>query len=149
MLETWPEVFISPIGTVSKGEEGIRVINDYAYPRGASVNDFTDRDNFPRISYNPPRDIAQRIHDLRTKHPPVDVLLLLGDVSGAFRHVPINENSVHMFAFLFEDYVVFDYRVDLGGVVHQHFTLWQGLSLITCTSPRDLRVELLWTGNRL
>ncbi|ETO73028.1 hypothetical protein F444_10990 [Phytophthora nicotianae P1976] len=114
MLETWPEVFISPIGTVGKGEEDIRVINDYAYPRGASVIDFTDRDNFPRISYNPPRDIARRIHDLRTEHPPVEVLLLLGDVSGAFRHVPINENSVHMFAFLFEDYVVFDLSCGFG-----------------------------------
>ncbi|ETP14187.1 hypothetical protein F441_10847 [Phytophthora nicotianae CJ01A1] len=114
MLETWPEVFISPIGTVGKGEEDIRVINDYAYPRGASVIDFTDRDNFPRISYNPPRDIARRIHDLRTEHPPVEVLLLLGDVSGAFRHVPISENSVHMFAFLFEDYVVFDLSCGFG-----------------------------------
>ncbi|ETP14798.1 hypothetical protein F441_10285 [Phytophthora nicotianae CJ01A1] len=114
MLETWPEVFISPIGTVGKGEEGIRVTNDYAYPRGSSVNDFTDRDNFPRISYNPPRDIARRIHDLRTEHPPVEVLLLLGDVSGAFRHIPINENSVHMFAFLFEDYVVSDLSCGFG-----------------------------------
>ncbi|KAF1783301.1 hypothetical protein GQ600_9615 [Phytophthora cactorum] len=33
------------------------MINDYSYPRGLSVNELTDRENFPSISYNPSRDI--------------------------------------------------------------------------------------------
>ncbi|KAE8977483.1 hypothetical protein PF011_g23629 [Phytophthora fragariae] len=72
------------------------MINDYSYPRGASVNEFTNRDNFPSIAYNPPRDIARRIHSLRSAHPNEEVLLMLGDVSGAFRHVPVHEDDVHI-----------------------------------------------------
>ncbi|POM67287.1 Hypothetical protein PHPALM_16751 [Phytophthora palmivora] len=66
------------------------MINDYSYPRGASVNDFTDRDNFPSIAYNPPH------------------------VSGAFRHVPVHEEYVHMFNFMFDGYVVIDLSCGFG-----------------------------------
>ncbi|OWZ00535.1 hypothetical protein PHMEG_00028248 [Phytophthora megakarya] len=108
VLDLWPEVFISPAGLVDKGETDKRVINDYSFPHGESVNDFTGTTDFPSISCNPPRDIATRIHDLRTKYPNVEVLIMLGDVSGAFRHVPDNELGVHAFAFLFDGYIVID-----------------------------------------
>ncbi|OWZ03470.1 hypothetical protein PHMEG_00024793 [Phytophthora megakarya] len=39
---------------------------------------------------------------------------MLGDVSGAFRHVPMNENDVHMFASLFDDHVVIDLSCGFG-----------------------------------
>ncbi|POM64785.1 Hypothetical protein PHPALM_19646 [Phytophthora palmivora] len=33
---------------------------------------------------------------------------MIGDVSGAFRHIPVHADSVHMFAFIFEDLLVID-----------------------------------------
>lgn len=114
VLALWPELFISPIGIVDKAGNDTRMINEYSYPRGASVNEVTNRDDFPLISYNPPRDIARRIHELRSQHPDEEVLVMLGDVSGAFRHVPIHENEVHMFAFVFDDYVVIDMSCGFG-----------------------------------
>ncbi|KAG7391435.1 hypothetical protein PHYPSEUDO_004970 [Phytophthora pseudosyringae] len=90
------------------------MINDYSYPRGASVNEVTNRDDFPSISYNPLRDIARRIRELRSQHPDEEVLVMLGDVSGAFRHVPVHENEVHMFVFMFDDYVVIDLSCGFG-----------------------------------
>ncbi|ETP42130.1 hypothetical protein F442_10951 [Phytophthora nicotianae P10297] len=106
VLKLWPEVFISPIGIAEKGDNDTRLINVYSYPRGCSVNDFTNDGNFSSISYNPPGDIARRIHKLRTEHPNAEVLLMLGDVSSAFRQVPIHEDTVHIFAFIFDGYVV-------------------------------------------
>lgn len=114
VLALWPELFVSPIGVVAKGNDDTRMINDYSYPRGASVNEFTNRDNFPSIAYNPPRDIARRIHSLRSAHPNEEVLLMLGDVSGAFRHVPVHEDDVHMFVFIFDGYVVIDLSCGFG-----------------------------------
>ncbi|ETL33889.1 hypothetical protein L916_13762, partial [Phytophthora nicotianae] len=84
VLKLWPEVFISPIGIAEKGDNDTRLINDYSYPRGCSVNDFTDDGNFPSISYNPPGDIARRIHKLRTEHPNAEMLLMLGDIPQRF-----------------------------------------------------------------
>ncbi|ETP17289.1 hypothetical protein F441_08298 [Phytophthora nicotianae CJ01A1] len=106
VLKLWPEVFISPIGIAEKGDNDTRLINVYSYPRGCSVNDFTNDGNFSSISYNPPGGIARRIHKLRTEHPNAEVLLMLGDVSSAFRQVPIHEDAVHIFAFIFDGYVV-------------------------------------------
>ncbi|ETP38298.1 hypothetical protein F442_14065 [Phytophthora nicotianae P10297] len=91
VLKLWPEVFISPIGIAEKGDNDTRLIDDYSYPRGCSVNDFTDDGNFPSISYNPPGDIAR-----------------------PFRHVPIHEDAVHMFAFIFDGYVVIDLSCGFG-----------------------------------
>jgi len=114
VLALWPELFISPIGVVAKGDDDTRMINDYSYPRGASVNEFTNREDFPSIAYNPPRDIARRIHNLRSSYPDEEVLLMLGDVSGAFRHVPIHEEEAHMFVFIFDGYVVIDLSCGFG-----------------------------------
>eukprot|EP00644_Phytophthora_capsici_P014398 jgi/Phyca11/98724/e_gw1.3.1220.1 len=86
LLDKWGHVFISPVGVVEKSgsSTSIRVINDYSFPEGASVNDFSNRVDFPEISYNPPRDIARRIFELRTRFPGHPILMMLGDVSGAF-----------------------------------------------------------------
>ncbi|ETP10187.1 hypothetical protein F441_14119 [Phytophthora nicotianae CJ01A1] len=84
VLKLWPEVFISPIGIAEKEDNDTRLINDYSYPRGCSVNDFTDDGNFPSISYNPPGDIARRIHKLRTEHPNAEMLLMLGGIPQRF-----------------------------------------------------------------
>ncbi|ETI47492.1 hypothetical protein L914_13674 [Phytophthora nicotianae] len=107
----------------SIGDNDTRLINVYSYPRGCSVNDFTNDGNFSSISYNPPGDIARRIHKLRTEHPNVEVLLMLGDVSSAFRQVPIHEDAVHIFAFIFDGYVVINLS---SGAVHLRSTPWPG-----------------------
>jgi hypothetical protein len=114
LLAQWPEVFISPVGVVTKDTTDIRIINDYSFPEGASVNDFTDRTHFPKVSYNPPRDIAKRIWTLRQEHPDPRILIMLGDVSGAFRHVPIHEDHAHIFAFMVGDFLVIDMACGFG-----------------------------------
>lgn len=115
--DQWKEVFISPVGVVDKtgaDPPDIRIINDFSYPDGASVNDYTDRSHFPEISYNPPRDIARRIYTLRRDHPYARILLMLGDVAGAFRHVPVHAEHVHMFAFIIDGYLVIDMACGFG-----------------------------------
>jgi hypothetical protein len=115
LLELWSNIFISPIGVVQKsGSSSIRVINDYSCPAGGAVNDFTDRTNFPDISYNPPGDIACRIAALRARFPGHPILMMLGDVSGAFRHIPMSALHVHMFAFRFEGFLVVDLSCGFG-----------------------------------
>ncbi|GMF64015.1 unnamed protein product [Phytophthora fragariaefolia] len=111
MLNQWPEVFISPLGAVEKtgsSPSEIRLINDYSTPHGHSVNDYTDHGNFPSISYNPPRDIAKRIHRLTPSRIGECVLIMLEDVSGPYRQIPIHADSVHMFAFVFDEFLVID-----------------------------------------
>lgn len=101
LLEQWQKGYVSPVGIVDKtGADGpdIHIIDDYSFPDGGSVNDFTDRANLPDVSYNPPRDIAKRIHVLKSTFPNARILLLLVDVAGAFRHLPIHADHVHMFA---------------------------------------------------
>ncbi|ETM35788.1 hypothetical protein L914_17368 [Phytophthora nicotianae] len=75
------EVYISVVGVVDKDGTDIRIIDDYSFPDGASINDFTDRSNLPVISYSPPGDIARRIFELRRQYSNVRILILLGDVS--------------------------------------------------------------------
>ncbi|OWY94242.1 hypothetical protein PHMEG_00036085, partial [Phytophthora megakarya] len=48
LTNQWKEVHILPIGVVSKADgNDIRLNNDYSFPLGASVNDYTDRNQFP------------------------------------------------------------------------------------------------------
>eukprot|EP00644_Phytophthora_capsici_P013014 jgi/Phyca11/101049/e_gw1.5.581.1 len=117
LLDRWNEVFISPLGVVDKPDPSgtdIRLINNYAFPPEASVNDYTDRSDHPPISYNPPRSIARRIHRLKKSNPTASVLVLLGDVAGAFRHIPIHADAVHMFGFLYDDVLVIDLSCGFG-----------------------------------
>ncbi|POM59344.1 hypothetical protein PHPALM_31937 [Phytophthora palmivora] len=117
LLDHWPEIFISPLAVVDKPgahEDDIRLINDYSFPPDHSVNDYTDRSDHPPISYNPPKDIARRIHQLKTLNPAASILIMLGDVAGAFRHIPIHANSVYMFSFLYQDLLVIDLSCGFG-----------------------------------
>ncbi|GMF13733.1 unnamed protein product [Phytophthora lilii] len=69
LLDQWQDVYISPVGVVDKDSTDVRLIDDYSYPDGESINNFTDRTNLPAISYNPPGDIARRIVTLRRESP--------------------------------------------------------------------------------
>ncbi|ETO83783.1 hypothetical protein F444_02249 [Phytophthora nicotianae P1976] len=114
VLQLWPELVVSPVGVIDKAGDDTRMINDYSYPRGSLVNEVTDRANFQSISYNPPRDIARRIYELRIQYPGKKVLIMLGDISGAFRHVPVRENAVYRFTFVYDGYVVVDLSCGFG-----------------------------------
>ncbi|KAE9295781.1 hypothetical protein PF001_g17172 [Phytophthora fragariae] len=117
LADQWKEVFISPIGVVAKVDTDppdIRLINDYSFPEGGAVNDFTDRSHFPEITYNPPGDIARRIFALRRDHPYARILMMVGDVAGAFRHVPVHAEHAHMFAFVIGEYLVIDLSCGFG-----------------------------------
>ncbi|ETP19848.1 hypothetical protein F441_06301 [Phytophthora nicotianae CJ01A1] len=109
-------IFLNPIGVAEKTGEltSIRVINDYSFPDGASVNDFSNRVDFPEISYNPPKDIARQILELRIRFPCHPILIMLGDVSGAFCHIPVSAQHVHMFAFRFEGLLIIDLSCGFG-----------------------------------
>ncbi|OWY91203.1 hypothetical protein PHMEG_00040314 [Phytophthora megakarya] len=100
---------MTDVGVVDKdGGIDVRVIDDYSFPEGGSVNDFPDRKNLPEIHYNLPSDIAKRIWSLREEHPQATILIMLGDVAGAFRHVPIHADHAHMFAFEIDGLLVID-----------------------------------------
>ncbi|GMF42776.1 unnamed protein product [Phytophthora fragariaefolia] len=117
LVDQWPELFISPLGAIAKASSpvgDIRLINDYSIPHGQSVTDFTDRSNFPSISYIPPRDITKRIHHLSTSHVGECISMMLGDVASAFRHLPIHADSVHVFAFIFDNLLVIDLACGFG-----------------------------------
>lgn len=113
----WPAIHVSPLGIVEKqNSDGVdtRMINDYSFPEGDSVNDMTTRDEFPVITYNPCADIARQIHELRTLHLGKAVVMMVGDVAGAFRHIPIDADEVYMFAFIFEGFVIIDLACGFG-----------------------------------
>ncbi|ETK92181.1 hypothetical protein L915_04408 [Phytophthora nicotianae] len=118
LLDQWPEIFISPLAVIDKPgaaqNNDTRLINDYSFPPEDSVSDYTDRSDHPPISYNPPKAIARRIHQLKKSAKSALVRLMLGDVAGAFRHIPINATAVHMFSFLYEDVLVIDLACGFG-----------------------------------
>ncbi|POM69421.1 LOW QUALITY PROTEIN: Hypothetical protein PHPALM_14291 [Phytophthora palmivora] len=114
LLDHWQDVYISPVWVVDKGVTDIRLIDGYSFPEGESVNDFTDRSNLPPIKYNPPDDISRRIDMLRRNHPHARILVILGDVAGAFGHVPIHAEHTHMFAFIVGDYLVINTACGFG-----------------------------------
>ncbi|TYZ68747.1 hypothetical protein PybrP1_003291 [[Pythium] brassicae (nom. inval.)] len=42
-------------------------------------------------------------------HPHIYVAMMIGDGSGAFRHVPIHANHAHMFNFVYAELLAIDY----------------------------------------
>ncbi|KAE9025581.1 hypothetical protein PR002_g11151 [Phytophthora rubi] len=152
LADQWPEVFISPIGVVEKAgtdPPDIRIINDYSYPEGASVNDYTDRSHFPEISYNPPADIARRIATPRSKHPLERILLMLGDVAGAFRHVYVHADHARMFTFIIDDMLVVDLACGFGcGPIRLCPFLCPYRFLATAPSGVMITHVLNWTSDR-
>ncbi|GMF34989.1 unnamed protein product [Phytophthora fragariaefolia] len=145
----WSEVFISPLAVVDKPgavKVDIRLINDYSFPPDASVNNYTDRSDHPLISYNPPKAIARRIHQLKQLNPATSVLLMLGDVAGAFRHVPIHADELHMFSFLYEDVLVIDLSCGFGWCGSRSYYSLAG-NLINYSYEFGNRLTRKFTGN--
>ncbi|OWZ16886.1 hypothetical protein PHMEG_0009256 [Phytophthora megakarya] len=106
LVDLWPEMCISHLASIAKVGTSVDIclITDYSIPEGQSVNDVTDRENFPSI----------RIHGPALSHVGKCILIKLGDVSGAFRYIPVRADSVHMFGFVFENLLVIVLACELG-----------------------------------
>jgi hypothetical protein len=88
------QIFLSPFGGVLKGgkplTECARIIHDESFPRkgGMSVN--AAKTNIPlKIHHEGVINIARRSLDAASCYPE-DVVMMTGDVAGAFRHVSFN-----------------------------------------------------------
>ena len=92
-------VHISPFGAIAKGDgsdpNDIRLIHDLSFPPLHNVNISTEPDSIPAIRYTHVAAIAKRIEDVHRAHPGIQVGMLKGDVSGAFRHLRHHACDVH------------------------------------------------------
>ncbi|ETN08069.1 hypothetical protein PPTG_12571 [Phytophthora nicotianae INRA-310] len=98
LLERW-HVTISPFGAVPKSDarsmHAIRLIHDLAFPLDDCVNSHTIQSSLPYVPYQPFSALAERIEHLAAVHPGVRILILKGDVQGAFRHLRQHAPDVH------------------------------------------------------
>ncbi|OWZ13803.1 hypothetical protein PHMEG_00012809 [Phytophthora megakarya] len=102
VLSLWPELFKSPIGVVDKAGGDTRTINDYSFP------------NMGSVMISPIGPTFQPLHiTLHAISLGVYTCCAL-NVSGAFRHVPIHEDAVHSFVFMFDDYIIIDLSCGFG-----------------------------------
>ncbi|GMF33752.1 unnamed protein product [Phytophthora fragariaefolia] len=97
LLAMWPEVFVSPFGIVDKaGGDPLtsgRAIHDLSFPDDASINDVTDQDAIPKADYRPCDAVASEILRITREHPGTEIKAMVGDVTSAFRNVPIHSRS--------------------------------------------------------
>ncbi|ETL90948.1 hypothetical protein L917_10461 [Phytophthora nicotianae] len=98
LLERW-HVTISPFGAVPKSDarsmHAIRLIHDLAFPLDDCVNSHTIQSSLPYVPYQPFSALAERIEHLAAVHPGVRILILKGDVQGAFRYLRLHAPDVH------------------------------------------------------
>jgi len=94
MLMQSKQIFLSPFGGAPKDgkplTESARIVHDESFPRnhGTSINSATT--NIPlEIHHDGVKQIARWGLDEAARYPD-DVVMMPGDVSGAFRHIPIN-----------------------------------------------------------
>jgi hypothetical protein len=94
MLMQSKQIFLSPFGGAPKDgkplTESARIVHDESFPRnhGTSINSATT--NIPlEIHHDGVKQIARWGLDEAARYPD-DVVMMTGDVSGAFRHIPIN-----------------------------------------------------------
>ncbi|KAJ8563900.1 hypothetical protein ON010_g7447 [Phytophthora cinnamomi] len=91
----------SPFGAVEKDPAStpakIRAIHDLSYPEGILVNDNTADDTSVIVNYDGPPALAQHILHVQAEFPN-DTIIMSGDVSGAFKHIPIHTDHIGRFA---------------------------------------------------
>lgn len=82
----------SPFGSVPKKDvdssSDRRLIHDLS-PAGESTNEASSRQELPSLRYRQVNTIAARIENLRARFPDATIKMIKGDVSGAFRHIPL------------------------------------------------------------
>ncbi|GMF36724.1 unnamed protein product [Phytophthora fragariaefolia] len=77
---------------------GCLTIHDLSFPEGASINDVTDQDAIPKADYRHRDAVDSEILQIKRKHPDIEIKAMAGDVTLAFRNIPIHSRSVHHFA---------------------------------------------------
>lgn len=94
ILSHWKEVYCSSLGAVEKSDVDpaveIRLIHDLSFSRGKSTNDLFDKSAAPVIQFEYVTALARRTQALAARHPEGKIVLLKGDVKGAFRHLMTN-----------------------------------------------------------
>ena len=101
LLPTLQGVFCSPFGAVEKGDVSIdvdaRMIHDLSHPAGGSINDYTASGNTIPMHYDGAKAIAERFIQPEELFPN-QTEMMTGDVTGAFKHIPLHANHVGRFA---------------------------------------------------
>lgn len=73
----------------------IRLIHDLSYPRGISINDISERNQFPAIKYRHVAAVTELIETSTARHPEVPVHILKRDVKTAIRRLMMASSHVH------------------------------------------------------
>ncbi|KAG2821317.1 hypothetical protein PC112_g11425 [Phytophthora cactorum] len=73
VADAWPELCISPFGCVPKADAdsrfAARLIHDLSFPRGSFVNDASDPDDLPPLTYEHVGELALRIESTKSNKP--------------------------------------------------------------------------------
>ncbi|KAG2782310.1 hypothetical protein PC129_g1605 [Phytophthora cactorum] len=83
-------VHVSPFGAIAKKEsqaDAIRLIHDLSTPTGCCPNDLTETSSLLPVKCEHVSALAARIELLQMRFPNLRILMLKGDVHGAFRHL--------------------------------------------------------------
>ena len=104
----FPDLHCSPIGAVPKPDGSVRLIMDLSQPRGQSVNEHIDKDEFS----------VQYTHFDRA----TDLVLAAGrnclmskvDIKHAFRLMPVKPSNWKLLGFFWEGYFFIDVRLSFG-----------------------------------
>ncbi|ETL88007.1 hypothetical protein L917_12893 [Phytophthora nicotianae] len=93
-------IICSPFGAVEKSSPDTshqaRAIHGLSYPELASVNDNTAADDSVIVTFDGPQALARRILEVEVEFPD-DAMMMSGDVSGAFKHIPVHADHVGRF----------------------------------------------------
>ena len=97
--------FFSPVGAAEKGgkplTEDARIIYDASYPRkakGKNISSLTEKAKIV-MKYNGPKTIALWALEMdKASVCPLDTMIMTGDVSGAFRNIPLAADSCGQFS---------------------------------------------------
>ena len=92
----------SPMFTVPKTEDKLRLIYHGSYPFGNSVNSFLREPTVP-IKLHDARRLRDRLVRLIERNPDKQIWLWSGDISKAYRLVPIDRRDVPLLGFVWFD----------------------------------------------
>jgi hypothetical protein len=146
----WPEVTFSPFGCVEKADANpateARVIHDLSYPVGASTNSCSSQSDLPPLIYEHVGALARRIEALRANHPSSVIMIMKGDVKGAFRHLHVRPSVSARFAghILSHNAAVIDLALPFGwtGSPAHYGVFGSGIShLVRRESPHSILPE--------
>ena len=107
--QPFPSFRTNPLGIVPKKDSGkFRSILNLSYPRGSSVNDYIDKDDYS-LSYVTIDTAIQHILELGR-----GCFLNKVDIKDAFRIVPVHPDDWHLLGIFWKDQYFFDLRLPMG-----------------------------------